>query len=254
MPVRGRAPLRNELLAGLEYRRLRRSGVLDGAGIPDGDGQPVLLVPGFLSTDLVMQVMRLWLRRIGYRAFALHAPINLGCGERGVGHLERRAEELVATEGARLALIGHSRGGQFARVLGVRRPDLVSGVVTLAMPPLDPLAIHPLAAGPAIAVTALGTLGVPGVMRASCFRGACCARFRADLEGPFPDDVDHVAVHSRDDAIVAYHRIRERDARRIDVRASHAGIVVNADAYRAIARALPPFWPQPTTSHMRGAA
>ena len=38
----------------------------------------------------------------------------------------RRVETLWRFYGRRVALIGHSRGGHFARALAARRPDLIS--------------------------------------------------------------------------------------------------------------------------------
>ena len=57
-------------------------------------------------------------------------------GRRCVG-LEERLEALAETRGPAV-LIGQSRGGKLARVLAARRPDLVTGVVTLGSPHLNP--------------------------------------------------------------------------------------------------------------------
>ena len=47
-----------------------------------------------------------------------------------------RRSRTAATPGSRI--VGHSLGGMFGRALAVRRPDLVSGVVTLGSPVLAP--------------------------------------------------------------------------------------------------------------------
>src|SRR5260370_23356013 len=46
--------------------------------------------------------------------------------------------------GARVSLIGHSRGGVLAKVLSHRKPDLVEQVITLGSPLKDPYDVHPL--------------------------------------------------------------------------------------------------------------
>ena len=66
----------------------------------------------------------------------LRAPI--------VTRLEERLERLVSEQGRRAVIVGQSRGGTIAKVLGCARPDLVCGIVRLGSPQLDPLAIHPL--------------------------------------------------------------------------------------------------------------
>ena len=56
-----------------------------------------------------------------------------------------------------MALIGQSRGGIFARALAARRPDLVSGIVTLGAPTVSQLSTHPLVLAQVALVGALGT-------------------------------------------------------------------------------------------------
>ena len=233
-----RRTLWREAAALREYRALRRDPIFAGEGVPDGEGRPVMLIPGFLTADNTMTTMAGWLRRAGWHPLHSGFRLNLGCAERTAGPMERRLEALVEREGGPVALIGHSRGGHFARVLAVRRPDLVSGIVTLATPPLNPDAIHRLVAAPTVGVALLGTLGVPGLMRVSCFLGACCEQFRHDLHAPFPDGVAFVAVYSRLDGIVDWRLLYERAAMRVEVDATHLGIVVNPEAYRHVSDAL----------------
>jgi pimeloyl-ACP methyl ester carboxylesterase len=185
-----------------------------------------------------------WLRRTGHRPHRSGIGRNVGCAEEGVRRLAHRVERIAHEHGRPVALVGHSRGGHFARVIAVRRPQHVAGVVTLGAPPMNPRAVHMAAAAPAVAVTLLGTLGVPGLMRSSCFLGRCCARFRSELAGPFPNGVPYVAVYSRSDAIVDWQRTNDPGAERVEVPASHLGIVVNHHAYAAVASALQRFTDQ----------
>ena len=109
---------------------------------------------------------------------------------------------MAAQSGQRVAIIGQSRGGVFARVLGARRPDLVSGIVTLGAPTVRQLSAHPFVLAQVLVVGALGTGKVPGMFRMSCLRGACCERFRADLAGAFPAEVGFTALYSKTDGVV----------------------------------------------------
>jgi hypothetical protein len=68
MRCRGRAALWNEWLAIRELRQLVRDPLFAGDGIARGRGRAVLVIPGYLSTDMVMQTPVRWLRRLGYRA------------------------------------------------------------------------------------------------------------------------------------------------------------------------------------------
>ena len=238
MPERA---LWREATAVREYERLVRDPIFRGEGVEDADGQPVLIIPAFLTPDRGVATMAAWLRRTGHYTARAHNGVNIACGEWAVTRLERRLEDLARRHDRPVAIVGHSRGGHFARVLAVRRPDLVSGIVTLGTPPLDPTAVHPLVALPAIAVAVVGGVGAPRFFGPSCFLGKCCRDFRVHLHGPFPAGVGFEMVYSRRDGVVDWRKLTERSGRPHEIDATHLGFVVNAAAYRAVADALRSF-------------
>ena len=126
-------------------------------------------------------------------------------------------------------------------MLACRRPDLVSGIVTLGTPQVDPFAVHPLVRLQLIAVGALGTLGAPGLFKRACIEGDCCAEFWDQFAGPLPRGVRHVSVYSRTDGIVDWRSCLVPGAEHAEVRASHWGMAVNADTYGVVADALADF-------------
>jgi hypothetical protein len=65
-------PIWLELLAGIEMLYLRVSPVYWGFGVPPGDGSAVVVVPGFMLTDLYLTEFRVWLRRVGCRPLFRH--------------------------------------------------------------------------------------------------------------------------------------------------------------------------------------
>ncbi|HUO70973.1 MAG TPA: alpha/beta hydrolase [Solirubrobacteraceae bacterium] len=113
----------------LELARLLADPVWRGAGVPCGDGRPVVLMPGFGGGDQTLLVMAAWLRRLGYRPRFVGFVTNSACSDRALDRVERTVDELWRSHGRRIALIGHSRGGHFARALAARRPDLVSHAI-----------------------------------------------------------------------------------------------------------------------------
>ena len=123
----------------------------------------------------------------------------------------------------------------------MRRPDLVSGIVTLGSPVVDPLAIHPLVRLQVDAISTLGSLGAPGLFRSDCLDGGCCEPFRRDSCGPFPAEVDFVSVYSRSDGIVDWRACLDEAAELVEVRSSHIGMAANPSVYRVIAAALERF-------------
>src|SRR5213078_2326129 len=164
--------------------------------------RPTLLIPGFLSGDRHLVIMKHWLERAGHATRCAGIRWNVDCSAAAIARLEERLEAFSAAQGQPVVLIGQSRGGLFARVLAVRRPDLVQSVVTLGSPHLDPMRVHPAVWLQGAALTLLGSLGVQGVIRHSCRSGECCVGFRRDLRAPFTGDVAFFSVYSRRDGIV----------------------------------------------------
>src|SRR5436190_5392030 len=219
-----------------------RDPVYWGEGVEYGHDQPVFLVPGFLAGDSTLAVLTHWLRRSGHRTSKAGLRLNVGCSGDAVECLEERLEKLVDKTGRRAVVIGQSRGGCFAKVLACRRPDLVSGIVTLGSPTLGSLAVHPLVRMQVAAVGALGSLGAPGLFTRACLDGRCCADFWTMHDGPMPEGVRFVSIYSRSDGIVDWHACLDPSAERyVEVRASHLGMGLNAEVYRAIAQALADF-------------
>jgi triacylglycerol lipase len=234
-------PLRREGRVGLEAAALMRHPIFRGDGVADGRGQPVFLIPGFLAGDGSLALMTRWLRRTGHYTRKAGMRSNVGCSGEAMERLEERLEELVKGQGRRAAIIGQSRGGSHARVLAQRRPDLVSGIVTLGTPQLEPLAVHPLVRLQLLAVGALGTLGTPGLFRRSCLNGSCCQEFWEHYGAPLPRGIGFVSIYSRTDGIVDWRACLDPTAKQVEVRASHIGMAVNAGAYRAVGEALAGF-------------
>jgi triacylglycerol lipase len=237
-----RPPLWREARLGLEAAALLRDPVLRGEGLSDGRGRPVMLIPGFLAGDASLGPMAGWLRRAGYRATRAGMRANVGCSGRMLASLEERLERVVGEQGKRAVMVGQSRGGALAKVLAVRRPDLVCGLVTLGSPQVNPLAVHPLVRLQLIAVGALGTLGAPGIFRRSCLSDECCADFWEQLAGPLPAGVGLVAVYSKSDGIVDWRACLDPCAdEHVEIAASHVGMAVSPAAWRAVAAALERF-------------
>src|SRR2546421_2596051 len=151
-------PLWRESRVGLEAAALMRHPVYRGDGVADAGGQPVLLIPGFLAGDDSLGIMTRWLRRTGHHTRKAGIRSNVDCSAVAVERLEERLETMAETRGEKVAIIGQSRGGNFAKVLAVRRPDIVSGIVTLGSAQLNPMAIHPLVQAQVYLVGALGAI------------------------------------------------------------------------------------------------
>ena len=239
--LRSLPPIWQEARTAVELAALLRDPVYRGEGVAPGDDAPILLIPGFLAGDNSLGVMTGWLRRAGYRTCRAGIRANVDCSTAALRALERRLETFAERRGGPVTVIGQSRGGALARALAMRRPELVTGIVTLGAPQLDPLAIHPLVRAQVYAVGALGTLGAPRLFSRGCISGDCCRALRDSAHQPFPAGVGYVAVYSRTDGIVDWRACLDPDAEQVEVESSHIGMAVNASVYRTIARALESF-------------
>src|SRR4051794_27743163 len=231
-------PMWRESRIGFELAGLLRSPVWRGEGVADGEGQPVMLVSGLLAGDHSLNFMAGWLKRTGHRPCRAGIAFNVDCSQRAAERLERRLECLAEDSGQKVAIVGQSRGGSFARVLAVRRPDLVSGIVTLGAPLKHQLAVHPLVRASIFGMGVLGTAGLDGLMRRSCLWGDCCSPYWDDFGLEFPAGVGFVSIYSRSDGIVKWKACLDPAAEQVEVRSSHIGMAVNAEVYRAIAASL----------------
>jgi triacylglycerol lipase len=231
-------PVWRESRLAFEVGALVRHPVYRGEGVADAGNQPVLLIPGFLAGDGSLGLMTRWLRRTGHHTRKAGMRANVDCSAATVDRVLDRLETIAEVHEQKVAIVGQSRGGCIARVLAVRRPDLVSGIVALGSPIVDPFAIHPVVRLQVYAVGALGTLGAKGLFGNSCLAGDCCERFWDDLKGPFPKGVGYLSIYSKTDGVVNWRACLDPAAAHVEIDASHVGMAVNAHAYEAIAKAL----------------
>jgi triacylglycerol lipase len=222
----------------LELARLLADPVYRGDGVPHGDGAPVVLIPGFLAGDGSLRVMRGWLRRIGYRAYASGILMNVDCSDRALDALERRVERVTASTGRRAAVLGHSRGGHFAKALARRRPDLVASVISMGAGLDSPFDISIPTQAAVAAVRGVHARTSDRINRNGCFSATCSCPFTRDYAGPFPDDVPLTSIYSQGDGVVRWRACVVAYARCVEVDGSHVGLAFNRKVYREVARTL----------------
>ncbi len=186
-----------ETRMGAEAARLMTSGVWRGAGVPDGDGQPVLLVPGFLAGDGSLALMAQWLRRTGHRPHGSRITTNIACSQQTVRRLERR----VMYKGIDLSKMGTPDPPHtWTTVERLKRLSKIQGSVLVVFGERDPHV--PLEGRDAIA-KALAPLGA----RASIRHCAAEHAFMRD-EGPRWDPAAALDVWMQ--AIDLFERVLKR--------------------------------------------
>ena len=201
-------------------------------------GEPVVLVPGFLAGDTSLALMARSLRRRGYRTYRSQIHANVGCTRTAAGELEARLEAIAQRRGSRVQVVGHSLGGMLARGLAVRRPDLVSGIVTMGSPMLAPAAHHVSLTASVDVLVRLTRAGLRGLMAEDCVAGECARESFEESRLPVPDGVAFTTVYSRRDGIVDWRACVDPLAHPVEVRASHVGMAVDPRVIEQVVAAL----------------
>ena len=101
---------------------------------PQGDGHPVLVLPGFLASDVSTSPLRSFLKDCGFSPHGWKLGRNLGPRKDLEDRMMARLEELQQRYGQRVSVIGWSLGGIYARLLANRSPENVRGVITMGSP------------------------------------------------------------------------------------------------------------------------
>ena len=232
-------PLWREARWGLEWASLRLHPVYYGVGVPRGRREPVLLIPGFMSGDLMMLEMHRWLRRIGYRSSLSRITWNNDCPNLTGSKLIHRVRALADKTGRRVVLVGHSLGGMLAKSIVQEVPEDVELVITLGSPFRSLVKAHPAIIG----IRDKRKLAQGGLigrnLHASCGTGHCTCTFVRNMNTPRPVTVPQYAVYSKKDGVAEWTSCIDSDpARNIEVTCSHIGMVFDPRVYRAVADRL----------------
>lgn len=186
--------------------------------LPQGDGHPVWVLPGFMASDASTLPLRRLLRRRGYNAHAWGFGRNLGPR----GDLTDRMIDWLRTlhrdTGRTVSLVGQSLGGIYARELARMAPECVRQVITLGSPfgSVDGGGTHP---------------GVSRLFEVMVDRRVDMLQeehFFARIDEPV--GVPTTAVFSKLDGIAHWRTCIEREhplTDNVEVHGSHCGMAIN---------------------------
>ncbi len=205
-----------ELGLSFSYKSLTKNNVEN-----KGDGHPVLIIPGFMSTKTSTKVLRDFVSNLGYNVIDWGLGRNLGKVEYTALMLET-LEELYKKHGEPISIIGWSLGGVFARQIAKERPALVRQVITLGSPfggitePNNAAWMYSL---------------ITNGKTPKDIDKALLANF------PLPANVPTTAIYSKEDGIVQWQtcmEIEDDTHQNIQVRGSHIGLGVNQGVFEII--------------------
>ncbi|MBZ5664544.1 MAG: hypothetical protein LAO30_08070 [Acidobacteriia bacterium] len=228
-----------EALFAAEVLLLHATPVYYGFGVPRGDGSAVVIIPGFLGTDLYLMELHSWLGRIGYRPYFSGIGINAECPNLLVQRqLSKTIEEALTDTERRIHLIGHSLGGVIARSVAGQRPGDVASVITLGSPFRGTVTSGAvLHATEAIRLRILQEHGRK--VLPDCYTGRCTCNFVDSLKREFPETMVQTAIYTRDDGIVDWRYCMTRNPEAdFEVPGTHIGLAFNPSVYSIVAERL----------------
>jgi esterase/lipase len=228
--------------SGLETLRLVFSLRSLLANSAQGDGRPVLAIPGYGGGDSSMLFMRYFLDKLGYQSYALDLGVNyesaserikrvedaVAFREKMVARVAERAEQIYKDSGETVTLLGWSMGGLYAFDVSQQHPDIIRQVITLGAPFGDPR-------------------GTSTFKLLRWVNRSTVAVEEQDFDSwthkrqLSSDKVPVKIIYSTEDGIVAAHIARLDDhpmVEHIEVTSSHVGFTVNTDTLAIIAGLL----------------
>jgi len=232
-------PFWQEALFGIEMLLLHASPVYYGFGVPPGDDSAVVIIPGFLGSDVYLVEMFAWLRRIGYRPYFSGIGLNADCPNLLIRrHLNQTIERARRDTRRKIHLLGHSLGGLLARAVAADRPNQVASVLTVGSP-FRGAVVHPRIEGAVEAIRKRILLTHGNGVLPDCYTGRCACSFLGSLRRDFPPHVVETAIYSRTDGFVDWrYCVTGNPANDLEVTGTHLGLAFNPAVYRIVAERL----------------
>lgn len=192
----------------------------------NGDGHPVLVLPGFMASDASTGPLRKFIDKLGYKSYKWDLGRNYG-NEVYLDHLTESVQELYKLHNQKVSIVGWSLGGVYARQIAKKLPHLVRQVITLGSP----------------------FRGVDMPNHAEwIYKFITNGKTTKDVDPmimndlPNPAPVPTTAIYTKEDGVVPWEACMEQQEsdihQNVQVRGSHFGLGVNPTVLEIIADRL----------------
>jgi len=216
-----------------EYLRFRGDAIADRTLKVTSNWRPILLIPGFMAGDASLYPLGARLRSQGHRVFYAGIWMNADCPAKTLDRLRQRIHEVSLQTGRKVAIIGHSLGGIYARELARMEPKLVEQVFLLGSPVKHALGNTTPYLRPFVAAMRL--------MHGQCMENVTeeCSTCGLDLPERAPD-VPETCIYTKSDGIVEWHSCIDEgpNVECIEVESSHCGLPLNLKTWNEISARL----------------
>ncbi len=189
------------------------------------DGAPVVVIPGFMTTDKSTRPMRGFLNDLGYKTYGWKQGRNLG-DPKAVYSAIDYIKTIYAKHQQKISLVGWSLGGVYAREVAKEIPEMISQVITLGSP----------------------FSGLQEDSNAAWVYQLVSGQSVKDLDSKLirnlhlPPPVPVTAIYTKGDGIVSWEYCIEYenrpDLQNVQVQGSHCGLGFNLSVLNVIANRL----------------
>jgi len=191
----------------------------------NGDGHPVLILPGFLATDLSTIPLRSYIHDLGYKVYGWGEGRNFAHSDY-IALLNEKLNRIHQIHKKEITIIGWSLGGIYARQLAKSDPKLVRQIILMGSP-----------------FKGVNIANNANWMFELLKKSKITPELDQDLlyDIPLPAPVPTTAVYTKEDGVVPWKLCMEEEDnwhQNIQVRGSHLGLGVNPLVLRIIADRL----------------
>jgi len=192
----------------------------------EGDGHPVLILPGFMSSDLSTIPLRSFIYNAGYKVYGWGEGINYARTDY-IDLLIDKVERIYQRHDKPITLIGWSLGGIYARQLAKHNPYIIRQVIVMGSP----------IKGVKEANNAIWMYEL--LKKSKLVSDTLDPELLKDF--PLPAPVPTTAIYSKEDGVVPWELCLEDEDdwhQNIQVRGSHLGLGVNPLVLQIVADRL----------------
>jgi triacylglycerol lipase len=231
-------PIWMESLIGVDWTLLHISPLYYGWGVPNGDGSPVILVPGFLASDFYLYDLYFWLKRIGYTPYLSNIGWNADCLNTLSNKLSDTIKQAHDETGKKVHIIGHSLGGILSRSAAAQNAKVVSSIITMGSP-FRGVKSHPFLIDMAEKVRRRIFLSHEEEMPKNCYTGYCECVAVSAMQQSLSKKIKQTAIYSKTDGVVHWQNCIHRDeSKNFEVSGTHCGMAFNYQVYKLIGERL----------------
>lgn len=184
-----------------------------------GDGHPVLMIPGFLGSDLSTGRIRRFFKELGYETYGWGLDRNLGDISK-LNQLEDRIRQLYEKHQMKVSLVGWSLGGVYSRQLAKANPEYIRQVITMGSPFADIEAPN-------------NARWLYELINNRKSVADADQKWLEDIAAPAP--VPTTAIYSKDDGIVPWQACMEKTVdelhQNVQITGGHFGLGFNPDVW-----------------------